>query len=156
MDEEALANVAQQQPPQAQPEAPAQPEGRQASPREQKMFDTMARQALLMLTSESGAEALMALAQARGPAEAIANQVRDALQGVQQAAMTAGIEVTPDVVSASARACAQALAQLMAEGGAVEDPAPLAAEAVAMMEGQGQEAPPEQPAQQAQAAPMGV
>lgn len=140
MDEEALANVASHAPPQPEASRPAgqdvSAQGKPAGPAEQKMFDTAVRQALLMLTSEKGAQALMTLAQSSGPAQAIAEMTMRVLEGVMQAASGAGVQVHPDVVPAAAKTSALVLAGLMQEAGMAEDAQVTAQEAVALMEQQ--------------------
>jgi len=139
MDEEALANVASHAP-QAQAPQPAgqdaQAEGKPAGPAEQKMFDTAAKQALLMLTSEQGAKALMTLAQSSGAAQAIAEMTMRVLEGVMKAASGAGVKVHPDVVPAAAKTSALVLAGLMQEAGLSDDAQATAQDAVALMEQQ--------------------
>lgn len=121
--------------------APAAPQaGRQASQQEQAMFDTMARQALDMLTSEQGARALHKLATSSGPDQAIAQMVTTVLDGVQQAAEGAGVAVSPDVRSAAGRTAAELLSQLLVKGGLGDDAEGMATAAIGQMEGGGQAA----------------
>lgn len=124
-----------------QPVPPQQP-GQAAGPRpagaaEQRMFETMARQALMMITSDGGARALLRLAKSQGPGKAIAEMVSRVLDGVAQAAQSAGVQVAGDVRPAVVKTVVTVLSRLLVNGGVGEDPESIAAEAMEMIDGGG-------------------
>jgi hypothetical protein len=142
-DEEQMSAEAARLPPQ-QPQAQtfvegqdpeqAAESGRQASPREQKMFEVMARQILAALASEKSADAILAMAQAQGPGKAIGTAAGQALDAVAGAAQAAGVEIGPEVRAAAAQPVVVLLAKAMGEAG-MGDPKQIAAEAMQMIEG---------------------
>lgn len=109
---------------------------RTADPRQQKMFDTIVKQALQALTSPSGARTLFMAAQQSGnAAQAIAQLAQKALEGVQQAAGAAGIELDPAAVQAATQPVIGVMAKLCQEGGLTPDAGQTTQEALSMLEG---------------------
>ena len=178
LDEEAAANMAATMPPGARTAAPMAQEGmdpelaaeragmgemedddmaegnpRQATPVEQRAYETMARQALSLLTSDAGAQAVASRAELAGPERAIAQSVSEVLDGVEEAAQAAGVRVPPDVRAAATKPVVLVLAKLMAEGGMTRDPAALVRDALAMLDEAAMA--PEDDEQEMPAAPMG-
>lgn len=130
LDEEALANqqhTTAPQPTQAEPELPvgddpeqAAERGAQASPQEQKMFEQVAKQAIQMLTSEQGAEALLAAAKSKGAEPALAEMLAQTLQGIAHAARSAGVPVSGEILLAAAEPPAKLMLGMLAEAGLAE------------------------------------
>lgn len=142
LDEEALANEAARDAGEAEPDASDPGEGAEpgesgrpqpAGRREQQMFDTAARQALLMLTSPQGAKALRTLAESDGPAKAIATMVERVTAAVAKAAEAAGVTIHEDAAEAAERASVRVLAGLMVKAGMADDAQALAQQADQLM-----------------------
>lgn len=83
------------------------------------------QQAAKMLTSETASVAIARDAKARGPAVAIVDALKQAVQVITAAAGKAGIQITPDVAMAAALSIAQVLVSLMVKAGLAEDPKAL-------------------------------
>ena len=155
LDEEARTNARMTVPPKPPAPPPIPQEGmdpemaaeqaaapqsnRQASPVEEKMFATLAKQALQFLTTEQASEHLLAAAQAQGPEQALAAAVAEAIGGVLQAAEAGGVKVSPQIQGAATQVVVTALSALMAEGGLVDDPQALASTVMASMNGEPQD-----------------
>lgn len=114
---------------------------RPASPVEEKMFATLAKQALQFLTTEQASDHLLAAAQAQGPEQALAAAVTEAVGGVMQAAEAGGVKVSPQVQGAATQVVVTALSALMAEGGLTDDPQALATTVMSSMNGEPQDGP---------------
>jgi hypothetical protein len=157
MDEEARLNESARMQPGQQPAPAPQPtEGmdpeiaaeragagpRPASPEEEKLFASMVKQALQFLTSKEAGDFLLASVKAKGPEAALAEAVGEALAGITQAAASAGVELPEEVKGAAAQAATNALAGLMAKGGMTQDPQALAAAAMQMLHGGGEDVAP--------------
>lgn len=112
------------------------PGARSADPRQQKMFDTIVKQALQALTTPSGARTLFLAAQQSGDAaQAIAQLAQKALEGVQQAAGAAGVELDPAAVQAATQPVVAVMAKLCQEGGLTPDAGQTTQDALAMLGG---------------------
>lgn len=119
-DEEDLMNSPADEPAQ-EPEGGESSGGREASPQEQKMFDTLARQALKMLLTDDATEMIIAGAKAKGGEQAIADAVTQVLQVAVQAAASAGVQVPADVLHAAAQPPVQVLCKVAEQAGFVQD-----------------------------------
>lgn len=109
---------------------------RAADPRQQKMFDTIVKQALQALTTPAGARTLFTAAQQSGnAAQAIAALAQKALEGVQQAAGAAGVQLDPAATQAAAQPVISVLAKLCQEGGLTDNADRTAQDALSMLEG---------------------
>ena len=117
---------------------------RDATPEEQKMFDTMGRQALELLTSDAGARTLYRLAQSVGPEKALAQVISSTFEGVEQAAMGAGVKLPEALKPAVAQPVVMAMCALLAKGGLVKDPQTTAQSVMQLL---AQPEPEDQPGQ---------
>lgn len=106
-----------------------------ADPRKQAIFEQATKQAAKMLTSEKAATAIARDAKARGPAAAIVEALKQAVQVMTAAAGKSGIQIPPDVAMAAALAVAQVLVTLMVKAGLAEDPKALYQEVQAGLKG---------------------
>ena len=107
--------------------------GAQAAPQEQRMFEMASKQAAKALTSEQGARAIYQSAKANGPDAAIANAVKQTLQGIAKAAQSKGVAIPPEALQAAAQAVAQVLVALMVQAGLAKDADQLMAAVMAKM-----------------------
>lgn len=153
LDEEAAGNAAAVVRPGSAPPPPPMPvEGddpeqaaemagaeRRATPGEIKAYETMVKQAVGMLTSPDGAEALLQLSKTAGPEKALAQVVGKVMGGVNDAATAAGVQVPDTVQAAALRPVLLLLAALMGKGGLTQDPKSTAAAAAQLLEQGGNE-----------------
>lgn len=116
-----------------------------ADPRKQALFEQASKQAAKMLTSEKAATAIARDAKARGPAAAIVEALKQAVQVMTAAAGKSGIQIPPDVAMAAALAVAQVLVTLMVKAGLADDPKALYQEVEAGLQGAMQQRAPAKP-----------
>lgn len=137
IDPEIAAERAAREPPQ---EAAA--ESRPATPREEKMFNTLLKQSLLFLTSKQSTDFIAASSEAKGPEQALADSVSAVVGNAVEAAGAGGILIPDPVKGAATQVALRTLALLMVKGGVADDPQALISGATALME---QPQAPQQP-----------
>ena len=136
MDEEQALNEAgmlrgpPQQPPQQavegeDPEMAAEREGvesqvKPASPKDQKIFERVAAQALSALTSKDGAKMFLAAAKAGDPVGAMSQAVYQTLAAIATSAEKAGLNISREAIEAAAGVRILALSKMMESAGLVE------------------------------------
>ena len=113
----------------------ADTQGKQADPKAQRMFEVASKQAAKVLTSEKGARMIYREAKAKGPDVAIASAVKQAMQGIAQAAAGKGVQIPPEALQAAAQAVAQVLVALMVQAGMADDPDQLMAAVMQQLQG---------------------
>ena len=121
---------ASQQPPQQavegeDPEMAAEREGvesqvKPASPKDQKIFERVAAQALSALTSKDGAKMFLAAAKAGDPVGAMSQAVYQTLAAIATSAEKAGLNISREAIEAAAGVTILALSKMMESAGLVE------------------------------------
>ncbi len=134
-----------------------QKQGRKATEQEQGAYKNIVMQVIRLLSAPESAAELEDATQKMGPAKALAMMVTTALQGVGQAAQSAGVKVASHTGMAAIREILMVLANVMQAGGLTEDGKATADEAFqlitqAMQGQQPQQAQPPMGAEQ----PMGA
>jgi hypothetical protein len=94
---------------------------KQATPEQQKQFETLAKQAMSMLLSEQSTEMILAGARAKGGEQAIADAVVQVMKAALGAASAAGVSVGEDVVNAAAQPAVAMLVRAAEQAGLVKD-----------------------------------
>lgn len=125
---------------------------RQATPEQQKQFETLAKQAMSMLLSEQSTELILAGAKAKGGEQAIADAVVQVMKAAVQAAQAAGVQVGEDVIDAAAQPAVVMLARAAETAGLVKDGQATVQQVMAQVAqavGGGEASPDEGPAQDA-------
>ncbi len=110
----------------------------QADPRKQAILDQAAKQGAKMLTNDKAARAMATDAKTRGPAVAIVDGLKVAMQVMTQAAAKAGVTIPPDVLQATVIALAKLLSSMMVAAGLAKDPEALFQQVQQAMGGQAQ------------------
>lgn len=98
------------------------PAARQPTPQEAALFTTAMKQAAKFLTSEQSARTLFMSAKQEGAAQAVADAVKNVVNGVAQSAKAAGMTIPPHVLQGQYAALVQMEILLMAKSGLVKDP----------------------------------
>lgn len=114
----------------------------QPDPRKQAVLEQAAKQGAKMLTSDKASLAIAKDAKVRGPAVAIVDALKQAMQVMTAAAGKAGVQIPPDVAMATALSLAQLLVSMMVAAGLAKDPQALFEQVQQGLQGDGQPAQP--------------
>ena len=106
-----------------------------ADPKTQGLFDRTVKQGLQAITSPQMSQRVAQDAQARGPGQAIAEAVTQALAGVKRAAEQSGVPIGPEIMQSAAVAIAQVMIAMMVDSGMTKDPDALLREVVTILKG---------------------
>lgn len=98
-----------------------QPQSRQATPEEQQAYKTMVTQVMSFLMQDDVVDTIEQVAKTKGPAQALAYVVSEALKHVGGAAMNAGVDVADHTGQAALGEVLTVIANVMQKSGMVED-----------------------------------
>jgi hypothetical protein len=101
---------------------PADPEGQadKLSPASQQVFDLVIKQATDFILEDANIDALVASAEAKGPAQAIADMASEVIGGIYASATGASKNIPPEILSLAGSQVATTFASVLANEGAID------------------------------------